>query len=521
MSAQSINTFDQIIRNNTQRIPDRIASRFDGSVVTYGALDLQLNRIVNALSGLGLAKGDRIAFLSRNSHIYIEGILAAARGGFVLTTLNFLLKPDELSYILRHCGAQIIFFQPEFAEAVDAVRSSCPELKYFISLGDPVDFAWDYSTFLADASDKESPVVVHGDDLLLLVYTSGTTGQPKGVMLNHTNVCTNVIDSARGVQLCEDTVNLNVCPLYHVAAIVFQTLTTYYLGGTSVTLDRFDPVKVLETIECEKITYLFLVPTMLFRMLEVPNADRYDLSSLWRVGYGAAPMPLDRLKRAITLFGSTLFQGYGLTESTANIVILRPEIHDLSTPARDLERLKSCGRAHSGHELSIMDDSGVEVPYREIGEICVRSDSVMVGYWRDPENTAKAIRDGWLRTGDMAYMDEERYIFIVGRKNDMIKRGGEKIYPQEIEEILFDHPAVLEAAVCGVADPDWGESPRAYIVIRPGHQVSDKDLLAYCVDRLPTFKCPQDVVFLPELPKTSSGKITRTELQQPKVSSSN
>ena len=232
-------------------------------------------------------------------------------------------------------------------------------------------------------------------------------------------------------------------------------------------------------------------------------------------------MPLDRLKRAITLFGPILFQGYGLTESTANIVILRPEIHDLNSSPQDFERLKSCGRAHSGHELSIMDDNGVEVPYREIGEICVRSASVMVGYWRDPENTAKAIRDGWLRTGDMAYMDEERYIFIVGRKNDMIKRGGEKFYPQEIEEILFDHPAVLEAAVCGVPDPDWGESPRAYVVIRPGYQISEKDLFAYCLDRLPKFKCPQGVVFLPELPKTSSGKITRKGLQQLNVGSSN
>ena len=214
MPAQSINTFDQIIRHNAQMIPDRVASQFDGSVVTYGALDRRSNRIVNALSELGLAKGDRIAFLSRNSHIYIEGILAAATGGFVLTTLNFLLKPDELSYILRHSGARVIFFQPEFAEAVGAIRSNCPELKYFISLGDPVNFAWDYSAFLAAASDKGPPVVVYEDDLLLLVYTSGTTGQPKGVMLNHRNVCTNVIDSARGVELSDDTVNLNVCPLY-------------------------------------------------------------------------------------------------------------------------------------------------------------------------------------------------------------------------------------------------------------------------------------------------------------------
>ena len=218
-------------------IPDRIASRFDGSVVTYGGLGLRLNRIVNALSALGLAKGDRLAFLSRNSHMYIEGILAAAKGGFVLTTLNFLLKPNELSYILRHCGAKIIIFQPEFADAVDAIRSSCPELKHFISLGDPVNFAWDYTAFLGDVSDKEPQVVVHEDDLFLLVYTSGTTGQPKGVALNHRNICTNVIDSARGVELPNQTVNLNVCPMYHVAAIVFQTLTTYSLGGANVTLD--------------------------------------------------------------------------------------------------------------------------------------------------------------------------------------------------------------------------------------------------------------------------------------------
>ena len=194
MPAQSINTFDQIIRNNVQMIPDKIASRFYGSFVTYGGLGPRLNRIVNALSELGLAKGDRIAFLSRNSHMYIEGILAAAKGGFVLTTLNFLLKPDELSYILRHCGARIIFFQPEFADAVDAIRSDCPELKYFISLGEPVNYGWDYRTFLTNASDEESPVVLHGDDLLLLVYTSGTTGRPKGVALNHRNICTNVID---------------------------------------------------------------------------------------------------------------------------------------------------------------------------------------------------------------------------------------------------------------------------------------------------------------------------------------
>ncbi len=516
MTAKSrppIYTFDRVIRQNASRYPDKTASIFRDRRVTYGALDLRLNRLVNALQRLGLVPGDRIAVLSRNSHIYIETLLGAAKGGFVLTTLNFMLDPVGLSYILRHSDARVILFQSEFSAVVELIASDCPALEHCIDLDGVTEFAKGYEDLLTASSDEDPKVRVHESDLWLLVYTSGTTGRPKGVMLSHRNICTNVADSASGVGLTISTINLNVCPLYHVAASVFQTLTTFYLGGKSVTLESFDPVAVLEAIARERITYTFFVPTMIFRILELKDAGCHDLSSLKRVGYGAAPMPIDRLKKAIDLFGMTLFQGYGLTESTANIVILSPEDHDLTASGDRLTRLQSCGRGHSGHELRVLDDLGNELPPGEIGEICVRSESVMEGYWKDPDNTCKAIRSGWLHSGDMGYMDQNRYIYIAGRRNDMIKSGGEKIYPQEIEELLFGHPAVLEAAVCGVPHPDWGEVPRAYVALRPGSSLSAEEILAYCASALPGFKCPKDVVFLSELPKTASGKITRAALQ--------
>lgn len=507
-------SFDQVIQRNVRRFPNKVVSKFKGQSVTYGELDRHLNRLVNGLYRLGIKPGDRVAFFSRNSHIYLEGLFGAAKGGFTLTTINFMVNEKELAYILHHSGAKAIIFQSEFAPLIKAVSTSCPDISHCIAYGGPVDFAISYEELLASSSEADPGTPVKDEDLLLLVYTSGTTGKPKGVMLSHRNVYCNAIDSATGVELTQDTVNLNVCPLYHVAASVLQTYTTFYIGGTSVTLDQFDPCEVLETIEQERVTFTFLVPTMIFRILEYPDARRYDLSSLRKVGYGAAPMPLDRLKKAIPLFGPVLFQGYGLTESTANVVILRPEDHDLNAPEERLARLKSCGREHSNHEIRIVDPSGQELPPGAVGEIALRSPSVMEGYWKNPEGTRDAIHNGWLHTGDMAYMDNDRYIFIVDRKNDMIISGGENIYPKEIEEVLFSHPAVLEAAVCGAPHPDWGEVPKAFVVPREGCQVSQEEIIDYCKKNLSKFKCPKEVMFLKELPKTASGKITRAGVKR-------
>jgi long-chain acyl-CoA synthetase len=271
---------------------------------------------------------------------------------------------------------------------------------------------------------------------------------------------------------------------------------------------------VLQTIEKERVNFTFLVPTMIFRILELPDAHQYNLSSLRKVGYGAAPMPIDRLKKAIPLFGPVLFQGYGLTESTANVCILRPEDHDLSAPEEKLARLKSCGREHSNHELRVVGPDDAELPPGEVGEIVLRSPSVMEGYWKNPEATSDALRGGWFHTGDMAYMDADRYLYIVDRKHDLIISGGENVYPREIEEALFSHPAILEAAVCGIPHPDWGEVPKAFVVLREGQEAGAEEIIGYCRQNLARYKCPREVMFLKELPKTASGKITRAGVKR-------
>jgi len=506
--------FDQVIRRNARRFPDKVASKFGGLTMTYAGLDRRLNRLVNGLSGLGLEKGDRVAFFARNCHTYLEGLFGAAKGGFALTTLNFMLKEKELAYILGDSGARAIIFQSEFAPLIKAAAASCPELKHFIAFDGEADFAMSYEELLSSSPEDDPKVEVGEDDLLLLVYTSGTTGKPKGVMLSHRNVMLNAIDSVTGVELTQDTINLNVCPLYHVAASVLQTYTTFYIGGTSITLEQFDPGEVLETIERERVTFTFLVPTMIFRILELPGKDDYDLRSLRKLGYGAAPMPIDRLKKAIPLFGPVLFQGYGLTESTANVVILRPEDHDLAAPEERLKRLKSCGREHSNHEIRVVGPDDKELPAGEVGEIVLKSPSVMKGYWKNEKATAETVRDGWLHTGDMAYLDAEGYIYIVDRKNDLIISGGENIYPKEIEEVLFSHPAVLEAAVCGVSHPDWGEVPKAFVVLREGCEATAGEIIDHCRQNLARYKCPKEVMFLEEIPKTASGKITRAGVKR-------
>lgn len=506
--------FAEVIRRNSRRFPDKAASRFKGRSMTYGELDMRLNMIVNGLYKLGLEPGDRIALFSKNCHTYLEGLFGAAKGGFVLTTINFMLKEKELAYILQHSDAKAIIFQSQFAPLIRESSADCPHLRHFIAIDEPVDFAISYEELLTSSHRDDPCRPIKENDLLLLVYTSGTTGKPKGVMLSHRNVYFNVIDSVTGVELTQDTINLNVCPLYHVAASVLQTYTTFYIGGTSVTLEQFDPHEVLRTIEREKVTFTFLVPTMIFRILELPDAHRYDLSSLRKVGYGAAPMPLDRLRKAIPLFGPVLFQGYGLTESTANVVILRPEDHDLNAEEERLKRLRSCGREHSNHEIRVVDSNGNELPPGEIGEIVLKSPSVMEGYWKNPEGTREAIRHEWFHTGDMAYMDMDRYIYIVDRKNDLIISGGENIYPKEVEEVLFSHPAILEAAVCGIPHPDWGESPKAFVVLREGQRATAEEIVEYCKQSLARYKCPKEVMFLKDLPKTASGKITRAGVKK-------
>jgi acyl-CoA synthetase (AMP-forming)/AMP-acid ligase II len=507
-------TVDLLIRRNVRRFPDKVASIFGEERLTYREINERINGMINGLTNLGVKKGDRVAIFSPNHGRYIEFLFGAAKGGFALCTINFMLKEGELRFILQNSEAKAIIYHSQYHDLIERASKDCNDLKYLIAFDGNIPGILGYEEIVDKAPKEEPEIPIHPDDLLLLVYTSGTTGKPKGVMLTHSNIFFNALDSVTGVELTHDTINLNVCPLYHVAASVLQTFGTLYVGGTSVTLSRFDPREVLETIERERITFTFLVPTMIFRILELPDLKKYDLSSLKRLGYGAAPMPFDRLKKAIEIFGNILFQGYGLTETTANCCILRPEDHILEGTQVQLKRLLSCGREHSNHHLRVFNERNQEVAPGEVGEICVKSPSVMKGYWKNPEATARAIIDGWLHTGDMATVDENNYIYIVDRKHDMIISGGENIYPKEVEDVLFSHPAILEAAVVGVPHPDFGEVPRAFVVLREGAKATEEEIIKFCKKELASYKCPKSVVFLEELPKTASGKITRAGIRE-------
>lgn len=509
-----LGTMDLLIKRNVHRYPHKLASIYENERLTYSQINARLNGLIHGLGELGIKKGDHVAVFSHNHGRYVEILFAAAKGGFGLCTVNFRLKEAELTYILKNSEAKAVLYHAQYHDLIQAAARSCPDLKHKIAFEGTPPGALDYEALVSGASQEEPGVNIHPDDLLLLVYTSGTTGKPKGVVLTHSNMFYQTLDASTGVELTQDTINLNVCPLYHVAASALQTYGTLYIGGTNVTLAQFDPEEVLKTIEQEKVTFTFLVPTMIFRILELPNIQRYNLSSLKKLGYGAAPMPFDRLKKAIEIFGNVLFQGYGLTECTANICILRQEDHRLDGMEAELKRLRSCGREHSNHHLRIFNEKNEAVAPGEVGEIVVKSPSVMKEYWKNPEATKKAIVDGWFHTGDLATMDERHYIYIVDRKNDLIISGGENIYPKEIEDILFSHSMILEAAVTGVPHADYGEVPKAFVVLREGSQVSEEEIIRFCKKHLSGYKCPKSVMFLDELPKTPTGKITRAGIRE-------
>jgi len=513
-----MHTVKFVIESGAKRWPQKIASRFENRSYTYHQLNERAGIIANYLFELGLRKGETATILSENCHEYIEVIAGAAKGGFILCTLNYMLTVDELAYIINDAGATVVFFDNQFASKIESLKEVCPCLKSFIAWGQgkkPKDTkTLDYENLFREPCSTQYDPSVEEDDTLLLVYTSGTTGRPKGVMLSQKNVFFDGQYAALGLELTHETINLNIAPLFHVASTILQTMSTLIMGGTNVTLRRFETRKVLETIEKERITWTFLVPTMIYRLLDEPEIKRYDLSSLRHVAYGAAPIFRNRLEIALEIFGPVLYGVYGLTEGTANITILRAEDHLLEGPPEKVRRLNSCGREHNGHEVRVVDFSGFDVAPGEIGEVIIRSAVVMQGYWNNPKATQETIRSGWLYTGDLATIDEEHYIFIVDRKKNMIISGGENIYPKEIEDVIIQHDSVANVCVFGVRDSEWGESPKAVVECRPGMSLNEEEVIAFAKEHLARYKCIRHVEIIPELPKNSVGKVDIKEIKK-------
>jgi acyl-CoA synthetase (AMP-forming)/AMP-acid ligase II len=500
--------------------PDRAAISFEGKKYTFAELSERVNRLANALLGLGIEKGNVVAILEVNCNQYMEVYYAGAKTGAIFVPLNFRAKKDELVHMLNNSEANVLFVGERYVDQVNSMRPELPLIKHYISIESKQDGMFYYEELLASASAEEVFSDIADDDTTILMYTAGTTGLPKGVPLPHNSFSVYMLQNVNPADPDTDETNLLTVPLYHVAGIQAMLAATY--GGRTLAMMRqFDVDEWLETVQREKANRAMLVPTMLKRVIDHPDFDKYDLSSLKVITYGAAPMPFEVIKKAIEVLpGVNFINAFGQTETASTITTLGPQDHIIEGTEEEKEKklrrlTSSIGRPMSDIEMKIIDEAGNELPLGELGEIVARGPRLMSGYWKDAEKTAKTMtKDGWLHTGDMGYRDEEGYFYLAGRGDDLIIRGGENISPVEVENALYAHPAVEEAAVIGIPDPEWGEDPRAIVVLKKGMAATAEELMEFCRQRLSSFKRPRSVVFVDELPRTSTGKVLKRVLRE-------
>jgi len=500
--------------------PDRTAIVFEGRRYSFAELAQQANRLANALQGLGVGRGERVAILEVNCNQYVEAYYAVAKLGAIFVPLNFRAKAEELSYMLQNAEASLLFIGERYADMVDSFRAEIPSVRHIVSIGAKREGMLNYDELLASGSPEEVFADIGDDDVTILIYTAGTTGRPKGVPLTHNSFAVYIMSNVTPADPDVEETNLLTVPLYHVAGIQAMLAATY--GGRTLAIMRqFEVKEWMETVEREKANRAMLIPTMLKRVIDDPDFAKHDLSSLKVITYGAASMPLEVIKKGIEVFPGVMFiNAFGQTETASTITTLGPEDHVVAGTEEEKEKklkrlASSIGRAMDDVEIEIHDEEGKPLLPGEVGEIVARGARVMSGYWKDEEKTAKALtKDGWLRTGDMGYMDEEGYIYLAGRGDDLIIRGGENISPEEVENVLYAHPAIEEAAVIGIPDPEWGQEPRAVVALKEGHQASAEEIIEFCRHRLSSFKRPRSVVFVDELPRTSTGKILKRVLRE-------
>jgi acyl-CoA synthetase (AMP-forming)/AMP-acid ligase II len=492
---------------------------FDGKRWTYGQTSERVSKLANALKGLGIKKGDRLGMLEVNGSQYVEAYFAAAKVGAIFVPLNFRAKEKELNYMIGNAGAKMLIVGKRYLEMVDSIRSQLSTVEHCVSLGEIRGKWLSYEGLLGSSPSDDVLDEIGDEDITILMYTSGTTGRPKGVPLRHSGFVSYVLENVEPASPDVEERNLLTVPLYHVAGIQ-SMLAAVYGGRTLVLMRQFETEEWMRMVQQEKITRAMLVPTMLKWVIDNPAFKKYDLSSLKVITYGAAPMPFEVIRKAIGEMPWVRFiNAFGQTETASTITSLGPEDHVLQGSPEEIEKklkklTSSVGRPLSDVEVKIVDEQGNAVPANAVGEILARGPRVMRGYWEDEEKTRKVIAaDGWLRTGDQGWMDEEGYIYLAGRSDDMIIRAGENISPEEIEDVLRSHPKVDDAAVIGVPDPEWGQEPRALVVLKKGLEAGSEEIMEHCRSNLAGFKRPRSIVFLESLPRNPMGKVLKTELR--------
>lgn len=498
---------------NARFYPDRVAAVNCNDKVTFHELNKRINRLANALGDLGVKAGDRVAMLQHNTVEYLDFYFATAKLGAISVPLNYRSVGTELADVLNDAEAQILIVGSDYAEGINEVRSSLKHIKEMVCLGVHQKGMVDYYELTNNASMAEPSATIDEDDLAILMYTGGTTGRSKGVMLTHKNVISNCINQSLELGVRGESIFFGVPPALH-AGCACWLFSVLYIGGCFVMIPSFDPSTVLSTIEKYRVTHVLLVPAMIERLLQHPDFNKFDISSLRMVVYGTAPMSFNLIGESLMAFKCQLQQGYGATETFVLVSSLPPEDHVLEGPHERMERMKSAGREILNVKVRVVDDNDQDVAIGELGEIVVRGNNIMKGYWNLPELTKEVLRGGWYHTGDIAKIDGDGYLYIVDRKKDMIISGGENIYPKEIEAVLSLHPVVQEVAIIGVPDKKWGEVPKAIVTLKEGKTVSEETLISFCEGKLARFKIPKSVEFRDSLPRTTVGKVSKAQLRE-------
>jgi acyl-CoA synthetase (AMP-forming)/AMP-acid ligase II len=501
-------TLGDLITRAARFSPDDVALVQGDRRFTHGQHLQRARRLASALHRAGCGRQDRVAVLAMNCTEYAEAFSAAWLSGYILSTVNFRLAPPEIAWVLGDTAPRALVFEAQYAEVVAGLKDALPSIEIFVCIGDAPDWAVGYEAFLATGDPAGEPLESRPEDIAHIIYTSGTTGRPKGVMRSHRAelamgecVCLAMDVRPRGRML-------EVMPMFHAGA-QSSMLAQMWRGGEIHIHRAFDPAAVLKAIETEKITHLHLVPLMVQALVDHPGFDDHDVSSVETILYAAAPMPVPVLRRALARFGPVFVNAWGQTEGTGTA--LPKHLHAVDGPM--VELLGSIGNAYPLTQVRIVGDDGRDCAVGEVGELWIRGEAVMTGYWNNTAATLEAFHDGWLKTGDMGRFDACERVFLVDRKKDMIISGGENIYSQEVERAIAEHPAVAQVAVIGAPDEKWGEAVVAAVILHPGAQASAADLITHTAGLIASYKKPKQVLFLDAFPTLPSGKVNKVALR--------
>lgn len=498
----------ELVARAAARTPNKTAIIFQHHKITYSQLNEGVNRVANGLATLGVKKGDRVALYMHNLPQFIEAFYGAQVVGATVIPMNVMYKAGEIEYIMNDAGVKAILTLAPFYPNVQAIRDKVRSLEHAIVLSnDPLAGAILWHDAFANQPHEATPAPGDDEDVAVILYTSGTTGKPKGAMLTHHNLIANIeqLDQLDRLKVRDDDIVWIGLPLFHIYALSVGVNNGLYHGATLDLMERFDPTASLEMFQRDKVTIVLAAPPMYISWVINPTVTTYDLSSIRVASSGASAIPVAILEKFHKLTGVEIMEGYGLTETSPVAT---------TNAAGPVTKPGSIGPAIPGMEIRIVDDNDQDVPVGEVGELVCRGPNVMKGYFNKPEANEEAFRNGWFHTGDLAKVDEDGYYYIVDRKKDMILVSGFNVYPREVEEVLYKHPKIADAAVVQSPDEYQGESVMAFVVLKQGETATEKEIIEYCRSEIAVFKCPRRVEFRAELPKNMTGKVLRRELRE-------